>query len=472
MLKSVEELKIRITSSTEIPDPAKIDTAGQWYFLDHISNGLAAFDSEKKQFVPRFAESWTTKPDGTHIFRLLPGARFHDGTHITTKDVLWSIKRQLVLKTSTHFPLWDYIAGCEHVKSLHDECEGLKALSEHEIAIRLKMQTDSFFLQLASPETGIWWAGDMDATTLRLTPTKYSGPYFVSEVTPAFALLKRNENSPLSREFPDSPQAIRVMAIPLSRIDQALTEKQVDLIVRSYRPLGEPNWAERGIEYLATTPSKVIYLLGAGRGSDRPPVGRDFVERAWRERSDTHVIPADSFLPFADTYGLSRQEFLNELPLTSAKHLRVLCPKDFFSEAFLTQIQAIGRSSGTEIDFSFLPSKEYFKALDDPSTRDSYDYILNSYAASERYPAVQLRYIGGSLLASPIDLKPAESPDLTDDRITILKNYAKWLLRSQQAIPLYFTTTLFLHQKNLDLGAQPSTDAEIELWRVRKRAER
>jgi ABC-type transport system substrate-binding protein len=167
VLKPVEELKIRITSSTDIPDPAKIDSAGQWYYLDHISSGLAAFDSEKKKFVPRLAESWHTKPDGAHIFRLAPGARFHDGTPITTKDVIWSIKRQLILKTSTHFPLWDYISGCDQLKSLNDECAGLKAISDSEIAIHLKAQTDSFFLQLASPETGIWSAEDMDPATSR-----------------------------------------------------------------------------------------------------------------------------------------------------------------------------------------------------------------------------------------------------------------------------------------------------------------
>ena len=468
VLKPVEELRVRITSKTDLPDPAKVETAGDWYFLDHISSGLAAFDSEKKKFVPRLAESWTTKPDGTHIFRLLPGSRFHDGTPITPKDVVWSIKRQLILKTSTHFPLWDYISGCERLKSLEDECDGLKAVSDHEIAIHLKAQTDSFFLQLSSPETGIWSANDMDAKTSRLVPTKFSGPYFISERSPTSALLKRNEYSPLSREFPESPRTIRLLPVPLSGIDQALTDRQVDLIVRSYRPLGEPDWAARGVEYLATTPSKIIYLSGTGRG-DRSPVGRDFVEGAWSENRDSGLTSADSFLPFAKTYGLSKQEFLTELPNATAKKLHLLCPNDFYYPGFLAQLQAIGRKVGTEIEYTFLPSKEWFKAFDDPSISDKYDYILGSYAASERYPAVQLRYIGGNLTQSPIDLKPAESPDLTDDRVAILKNYAKWLLRSRQAIPLYFTATLFLHQKSLDLGAQPSTDAEIELWRVREK---
>ena len=53
----------------------------------------------------------------------------------------------------------------------------------------------------------------------------------------------------------------------------------------------------------------------------------------------------------------------------------------------------------------------------------------------------------------------------------ILKDYQKWLLHSRQAIPLYFDVTLFLHQKNIDIGSQSMSDAEIELWRVQEKSE-
>ena len=471
MFKPVEELKIRITSSTKIPDPAKIDTAGEWYYLDHISTGLVGYDSEKGKFVPRLAESWSTRADGVHVFRLREASRFHDGTPISIKDVVWSIKRQLILKTSTHFPLWDYIAGCDHLKSLNDACEGLKAITDREIEIRLKANTDSFFLQLASPETGVWAAADIDPATCQLKPTKFSGAYAVSDITEHYALLRRNENSPISQEFPESPRSIRILSLPLSGIDQALIDRKVDLVVRSYRPLGEPDWKAHTISQHATNPSKIIYLFGTGRGN-RAPIGRDLVTEIWKRKADPGLAPAISFLPFATTYALSKVEFLSELPDTTPKHLRLLCPTDFFSPAFLDEIQDAAQKVGTKIEYSFLPASEWFKAFDDASIATKYDYILASYAASERYPAVQLRYLGGSLVTPPIDLKPAESPDLNIDRVAILKNYAKWLLRARQAIPLYFTSTLFLHQANLDLGRQPSTDAEIELWRVRERIER
>jgi hypothetical protein len=465
-LKPIEELKVRISSSVSLPDPAHIESAGDWYILDHVSGGLASFDTEKKKFEPLYAESWHTKADGTHIFRLRPDIHFHDGTPITPKDILWTIKRQLLLKSSTHFPLWEYIAGGDHLKSLDEECIGLSAKNS-EITFRLKKQTESFFLQLASPETGIWSASDMDPKTGKLTPTKFSGPYAFSEAAQDFALLKRNEYSPISQAFPNSPRAIRVKRVPLGEVDQALLKHELDLVIRPHRPMGEPNWAEQGIGVRSTTPSSIVYLYGLWRGN-HPAIGRDFISSAWSTNSDPEVYNAETYLPFVKGYSLTKDDFLAQLPEKSARKLRVFCPQGFFSESFLKHLQTVALSAGTEIEYSFAPSAEWFAAFDDPKASDKYDYILSAYAASERYPAVQLRYLTGSLNKAPIDLKETESPDLDPDRISILKEYQRWLLKSGQATPLYFVATLFLHQKNIDLGDQPSNDAEIELWRVQR----
>lgn len=468
VLRPIEELKVRITASTEIPDPAKVQTTGDWYYLDHVSSGLASFDADQRRFFPLYAEKWSTRSDGTHVFRLREGAKFHDGTAITIKDVLWTIKRQTILKTSTHFPLWEYVVGCENIKSLDEECEGLKIISPSEIGIKLKVQTDSFFLQLASPETGIWWAGDMNPRTLELRPTKFSGPYFVDSTNGDFAVLKRNEFSPITRKFPNSPRLIRLIRIPMAGLDDAMMRGDVDLVVRSYRPMGEPNWQEANVEVKASTPSTVIYLHGLGTG-ERPAIGKDLVEGLWKARTDKTLSDAGTFLPFKGPYDLSRDQFLAALPAKTAGHIKILCPEGFFSEAFLSQIRDVGAPVGAKIEFFFAPAKEWLATFDDPTASSRFDYILSVYAASERYPAVQLRYITGGLAKPPIDLKKAESPDLNPERIQVLKSYQQWLLKSRQAIPLYFGPTLLLSKKNLDLGVQSSSDSEIELWRVQER---
>lgn len=424
MLKPINELSVRITSTIEIPDPANVQSSGDWYLLDHVSGGLAFFDSDTKKFSHLLASEWSTKSDGTHWFKLNQDAKFHDGTPITAKDVVWSLKRQLLLKSSTHFPLWDYIIGCENLKNLDDSCAGLKEEPNGVVAIRLKSLTDSFYLQLASPETGIWWAGDVNPITLELKPTKFSGAYYAAEKTSEALLLKKNMYSPLNEKFPDSPLSIRVKKIPLAKLDEAILNGEVDVAIRSYNPLGERDWKSHGIKVQATSASTIIYLFGLGLG-ERAPIGQDFIQELWRSNRDQMIKPSDTFLPFGNGYNLSQQEFLGSLPQQTASKLRILCPEGFFAPAFLAQIKEAGRLVGTEIEFYFEGQAAWFAAFNDPQANKKYDYIMSSYAASERYPAVQLRYMTKKLLTPPIDLKKSEVPDLDVDRIEILQNYQK-----------------------------------------------
>ena len=467
-LKPIDELRVRFTGNVQVPDPALIANTGEWYYLDHVSSGLSHYDSGKKEFLPLLSESWLNEADGSHRFRLRPGIRFHDGTPITTKDILWTLKRQLILKKSTHFPLWEYVLGCEKIRTLDEDCEGLQATSDQEIVVRLKGEAESFFLQLASPETGIWAASDMDPKSLTLKPTKFSGAYYVASIDKESALLKRNPYSLISQQFPDSPRSIRVKRIPPAQADEALLKHELDLVVRLHSGQSDLDWVKQGIHTRSTTTSGIVHLFGLGK-AERPPVGRDFIEAVWKSNQDPVLSAADSFLPFAANYGLKKSELLSELPEHTAKKLRFFCPEAFFTQALLNQIKEAGRSVGTEIEFYFGPFSEWFAAIDDPKATAKYDYLLCIYAASERYPAVQLRYLTGPFVTPPYDLKNAESPDLNPDQIELLRNYEKWLLRSRQTIPFYFTVTEFVHQSHIDLGEQPASDAEVELWRVQEK---
>jgi hypothetical protein len=468
MTQPIDQLRIRIAAPSEIPDPANIQSTGEWYLLDHLSSGLASFDSETKKFYPLLADNWSIRSDGSHIFTLKPGIRFHDGTPITAHDVVVSIKRQLLLKTSTHFHLWEHVIGCETIKTLDQECDGIRATSDREIVIRLKSHLDSFFLHLASPETGIWSASDIDPKSGALIPTKFSGSYYAAGRVDGELRLNRNEYSPISEKFTYSPRSIVVRKIPLSGVDQALTDGSVDLVVRSYRPLGEPDWRKRNVNERLSTASTIFYLHGTGTGG-RLPVGRRFIEAAWAGNGDQIIEPAKSFLPFTSDYGLKADEFLSQLPAESAAKIRILCLESYFSEGFLAQLQKAAHQADSELLYSFAKPAEYVAAIDDPRSAEKYDYILDTYAASERYPSVQLRNITGTLDHAPLDLNKAESPELNADQVRLLKDYQKWLLQSRLAIPLYFTRTAILSRTTIDVGAQPTSDAEIELWRVTRR---
>lgn len=466
--KPLALLKAHVGIQETIPDPAKIELAGDWYFLDHISSGLVGFDHVAGKFKPLLAESWQAFSTGAHTFTLREDAKFHDGTPITSEDVIATLKRILIKRTSTHFPLWEYVEGCESLKDLTTECSGLHAINHRTVEIRLKHASESFFLQLASPETGIWARQDIDPKTLDLKPKKFSGSYYFENFSGGAAHLVRNEFNPISKAFEFSPRKIDLVTAKIDVAQELFQKGEIDVLFKSHNPYGERDWKALGFDSLASSLSTLIYLHGASlEGSQK--LGRDFVEAIWAANSDKEIVQAQKFLPFAGDFSLSSTDFLNSLPAKTAKSVRIATPWTYLSDGFLNLLVEAGKKVGANIEIVRLDREDWIKSFEDRNAGQRFDFILAPYAASERYPAVQLRYITGSLRNPPIDLKTAEVPDLSAEKIAILRDYQKWLLKNQHAVPLFFVRDFFLYQHHIDMGEQPPSDAEIELWRVSQR---
>jgi peptide/nickel transport system substrate-binding protein len=72
-----------------------------------LANGTLSYDYTKLE--PELAESWQVAPDGMSVtFKLRKGAKFHDGTPVTAKDVKWSFDRAV---TVGGFPTFQMKAG-------------------------------------------------------------------------------------------------------------------------------------------------------------------------------------------------------------------------------------------------------------------------------------------------------------------------------------------------------------------------
>ncbi|UOZ03322.1 ABC transporter substrate-binding protein [Amycolatopsis sp. WQ 127309] len=65
--------------------------------LDNVYQGLVSVDVDAKdKIVPQLATSWEQAPDGlSYTFHLTSGAKFHDGTPLTSADVVWSLQQQI-----------------------------------------------------------------------------------------------------------------------------------------------------------------------------------------------------------------------------------------------------------------------------------------------------------------------------------------------------------------------------------------
>ncbi len=468
-MPQLEEISVNFKGGKDIPTPTLIYNAGQWYLLDHLSSGLVYFDHTKKIFRPLIAESWESQSPLEYRFHLKTNVKFHDGSLLTAKDVAATIKNQLVAKTSTHFPLWEYLADCDDLTSISDDCAGVQLIDPFTIDFVFKKPMSSFYLQLASPETGIWSFEDLQEHKAgQFKPKKFSGPYYFDHTTSKekpFIVLKRNEESPIIQEFKEAPKTIKSFNFNRSEAIRAFNTNQLDLLVDYYQPFPDENVDRENHQVHRSTPSMMTYLRSVGE-KPTAKIGKDLIKKLWDTPHNQNIVNAVDFLTPGVPYNISQEEFLSSLPDQSSREITIGFISSFHTKEFANYLHSIGEDAGTRVSFKDLTYNEFIKYFE--RKESDLDFLLAPYAASERFPSVHLRFLTGPLKnIKPIfDLKLVETPGLDEDTIESLKQYQTWLLESQLAIPLYFHQTEIFYDNKIDIGEQPKTDAEFELWRV------
>lgn len=88
-------LTLGIDGTSAINDPAFYTTLGDWMVVDCVCRGLTFISFESNEVQPDLAESWEISEDGTtYTFALRKNVSLHDGTTLTSKDVVASLNRQ------------------------------------------------------------------------------------------------------------------------------------------------------------------------------------------------------------------------------------------------------------------------------------------------------------------------------------------------------------------------------------------
>ena len=84
---------LNITQTVESIDPAKITDYTDYLAAVNLYDGLTHVDPSG-HVIPRLATGWDISPDGLKItFHLKSDAKFQDGSPVTAKDVVYSVKR-------------------------------------------------------------------------------------------------------------------------------------------------------------------------------------------------------------------------------------------------------------------------------------------------------------------------------------------------------------------------------------------
>lgn len=87
-------------------DPAKVDDEESETVRYLTAGVLIRFNRQTQKLEPELAQSWSVSPDGRIVtFTLQNGLEFSDGSSLTARDVVWSLRR--VLSKDTAAPVAD-----------------------------------------------------------------------------------------------------------------------------------------------------------------------------------------------------------------------------------------------------------------------------------------------------------------------------------------------------------------------------
>ena len=179
-------------------EPACVDSVYDSLPTSQIFDGLVALDAGLN-VVPRLADTWTISRDGrTYTIHLREGVLFHDGSPLTSADVVFSIKRLLDPRRERKSIASSYLAvirGAEaYASGRVSRLAGVVALDASQVEIVLDRPYLSFLEVLAMddlrivPRHVVLARGDR---AFRSTPVG-TGPFRLAEWTPESLRLVAN----------------------------------------------------------------------------------------------------------------------------------------------------------------------------------------------------------------------------------------------------------------------------------------
>jgi oligopeptide transport system substrate-binding protein len=178
-------------------DPATTYSSGNKL----VFSGLVSFDPHLN-LTPDLAETWEVSDDGmVYTFHLRENARFHDGTFITVRDVIYSWERaaspDLASDTVLTY-LGDIVGVREMVAGQADHINGLKMVDELTLQVTIDAPKPYFLLKLTFPtafvvdkenvETGEEWVRTPNGTGPYRMKEWRSNEYIVYEANQDFYL--------------------------------------------------------------------------------------------------------------------------------------------------------------------------------------------------------------------------------------------------------------------------------------------
>jgi peptide/nickel transport system substrate-binding protein len=161
-------------------DPNKVTAFSSFRRIDLLYNKLVTYDAGL-HVVGDLAESWNNPDSRTYVFHLRRGVLFHDGTEMTSADVVYTINRILDPKTAS--PGRSYI----------DVVDGVTAPDRYTVRLHLAYPLASLLSGLASGNASIVERAAVERSSDLQKTEGGTGPFMLAEWVPDnYMRLARN----------------------------------------------------------------------------------------------------------------------------------------------------------------------------------------------------------------------------------------------------------------------------------------
>ena len=164
-----ETLRVAFPSKRPIKsfEPTNIQVGYEYILLENLYSPLVEIDPKGGQVLPAVAESFHWEGPELH-FKIRSDLRTVSGDPITAADVIFSLKRVIVLSQNTHGNFRDLICPGEELKSVEEKCSGIELRGET-VVLKPGSQKTVLLPMLAAIDFAIIPQASVDHKTLEIT---------------------------------------------------------------------------------------------------------------------------------------------------------------------------------------------------------------------------------------------------------------------------------------------------------------
>lgn len=236
-------------------DPTKVTAFSSFRRIDLLYNKLVTYDADL-HIVGDLAESWTTLDARTYVFRLRKGVRFHDGTELTSEDVVFTLQRILDPKTAS--PGRSYL----------DAVDSVTAPDRYTVRLHLTYPLASLLSGLASgnaaivEKAAVLASGDLQKTEAG------TGPFMLAQWVPDnYMRLVRNPHY-FKRGLPKVDEVVFRVIPEQASLLAGVRARSLDMATISEGSVVKQAMADRALEVLQV-PSLNLRIFSFN--TTRPP---------------------------------------------------------------------------------------------------------------------------------------------------------------------------------------------------------